>query len=94
MACGSLTPENALYLGDRAYFVRATSRNLFSVGEFTLGRITGKPVVGMALPLWRRRGDWADPGRQHRSERPRDTRGVGSHSPRATPSPSWTETGG
>ena len=51
LACGSLTPENALYLGDRAYFVRATSRGLFSVGEFTLGRITGKPVVGMALPL-------------------------------------------
>jgi len=51
MACGSLTSENALYLGDRAYFVRATSRNLFSVGEFTLGRITGKPILGMALPL-------------------------------------------
>lgn len=51
LACGSLTPENALYLGDRAYFVRATSRDRFSVGEFTLGRITGKPVVGMALPL-------------------------------------------
>lgn len=51
MACGSLHPENPLYLGDRAYFVRATSRNLFSVGEFTLGRITGKPVVGMARPL-------------------------------------------
>ncbi|MCJ7628699.1 MAG: hypothetical protein MUO50_09970 [Longimicrobiales bacterium] len=51
MACGSLTSEDALYLGDRAYFVRATSRNLFSVGEFALGRITGKPVVGMAYPL-------------------------------------------
>ena len=51
MACGSLTSENPLYLGDRAYFVRATSRDLFSVGEFALGRLTGKPVVGMALPL-------------------------------------------
>ena len=51
MACGSLTSENALYLGDRAYFVRATSRNLFSVGEFALGRLTGKPILGMALPL-------------------------------------------
>jgi len=51
MACGSLTPESDLYLGDRAYFVRATSRDLFSVGEFALGRITGKPILGMALPL-------------------------------------------
>jgi hypothetical protein len=49
--CGSLTPENLLYLGDRAYFVRATTRKLFSVGEFTLGRITEKPVVGAAIPL-------------------------------------------
>lgn len=51
MACGALTPEGALYLGDRAYFVRATSRGIFSVGEFALGRITGKPVLGVARPL-------------------------------------------
>jgi hypothetical protein len=51
LACGGITPENLLYLGDRAYFVRATTRKLFSVGEFTLGRITGKPVVGVAHPL-------------------------------------------
>lgn len=51
LACGSLTPETPLYLGDRNYFSRATSRDLFSVGEFTLGRITGQPVVGMALPF-------------------------------------------
>lgn len=51
LACGNLTPETPLYLGDRAYFVRATSRERFSVGDFTLGRITGKPVVGLALPL-------------------------------------------
>jgi hypothetical protein len=52
MACGSLTPESALYLGDRAYYVRATSTNRFSVGEFALGRITGLPVVGLAHPLF------------------------------------------
>jgi hypothetical protein len=51
LACGGLTPENLLYLGDRAYFVRATTLKVFSIGEFTLGRITGKPVVGIAHPL-------------------------------------------
>jgi hypothetical protein len=51
LACGSLTPENPLYLADRAYFVRASSTVAFAVGEFALGRITGKPVVGMALPI-------------------------------------------
>jgi len=50
-ACGAITPQDLLYLGDRAYFVRATTRGIFQVGEFTLGRITGKPVVGVALPL-------------------------------------------
>jgi len=51
VACGSIPPETALYLGDRAYYYRAMSRQVFSVGEFTLGRVTGKPVLGMALPL-------------------------------------------
>lgn len=51
IACGSIHPETPLYLGDRAYYVRANSRGIFSVGEFTLGRITGRPVVGMARPL-------------------------------------------
>ncbi len=51
LACGGLSPEGGLYLGDREYFVRATSRRAFSVGEFGLGRITGKPVVGVALPV-------------------------------------------
>jgi hypothetical protein len=51
MACGSIHPEIPLYLGDRAYFIRSTSREMFSVGEFTLGRITGRPVVGLARPL-------------------------------------------
>ena len=52
LACGSLHPESRLFLGDRAYYIRVTSRNLFSVGEFALGRITGRPVVGLAQPLW------------------------------------------
>ena len=51
LACGSLNPETDLFLGDRAYYVRAMSSQVFSVGEFALGRVTGKPVLGMALPL-------------------------------------------
>jgi len=51
LACGSVTPESDLYLGDRAYFLRASSRNAFAVGEFTLGRMSGLPVVGVAHPI-------------------------------------------
>lgn len=51
MRCGALTAGGELFLGDRAYFVQATNLNRFSVGEYALGRITGKPVVGLALPI-------------------------------------------
>jgi len=51
MACGSLTAEGPLYLGDRAYYLLATTQGRFSVGEYALGRITGKPTVGVAQPM-------------------------------------------
>ncbi len=51
LACGAVATESELYLGDRAYFLRATSRRGFAVGEFSLGRISNLPVVGMAQPL-------------------------------------------
>jgi len=51
LACGAVTPEGDLYLGDRAYFTRASSRNAFAVGDFALGRISGLPVLGVAQPI-------------------------------------------
>lgn len=51
MVCGALTVDGGLYLGDRAYFRVATTLNRFTVGEYALGRITGKAGVGVALPI-------------------------------------------
>ncbi|HSG09710.1 MAG TPA: cache domain-containing protein [Longimicrobiales bacterium] len=51
MTCGSLPVDGSLYLGDRAYYLLATTNGQFSVGEYALGRITGKPTVGVAFPL-------------------------------------------
>jgi len=51
LACGSIPVDAALYLGDRAYFVNATTFSRFSVGNFAVGRITGKAVLGMAFPI-------------------------------------------
>lgn len=51
LVCGALPAEGELYLGDRAYYVLTSSFNRFSVGEYGLGRITGKPGVGVAYPL-------------------------------------------
>ena len=51
LACGAVLPTSSLYLGDRLYYLRANSRRDFAVGEFALGRISGLPVVGVALPI-------------------------------------------
>lgn len=51
LACGSLMPDGSLYLGDRAYYLLATTNGQFSVGEYAVGRITGKPTVGVAYPI-------------------------------------------
>ncbi|MEJ2204430.1 MAG: cache domain-containing protein [Gemmatimonadota bacterium] len=51
LACGSLTVDGGLYLGDRAYYRLATTNQTFSVGDYALGRITGKPTVGVAYPI-------------------------------------------
>lgn len=51
MKCGSLAVDGGLYLGDRAYYLLATTNGQFSVGEYALGRITGKPTVGVAYPI-------------------------------------------
>lgn len=51
LACGSLRADGPLYLGDRAYYLLATTQGRFQVGEYATGRITGKPTVGVALPV-------------------------------------------
>lgn len=49
--CGALQVENPLYLGDRSYVMRATGTKRFAVGDYQIGRITGTPTVGLALPF-------------------------------------------
>jgi signal transduction histidine kinase len=42
---------NHLYLGDRPYFQIARDTRKFAVGEYQVGRITGKSTLNMALPV-------------------------------------------
>jgi len=51
LACGSLTVDEGLYLGDRYYYSGALSTNRFTVGRYAVGRITGKPTVGVGYPI-------------------------------------------
>ena len=47
----ALPITNRVYLGDRSYFKIARDTQKFAIGEFQLGRITGKPTLNMAHPL-------------------------------------------
>lgn len=49
--CGAQSLESPLYLGDRSYVVRAMGTKRFAMGDYQIGRITGKPTVGVALPV-------------------------------------------
>ncbi|MCH9743219.1 MAG: EAL domain-containing protein [Proteobacteria bacterium] len=45
------SPSKLHDLHDRAYYQRAMQSKHFSIGDFTLGRTTNTPVLGMAYPM-------------------------------------------
>jgi signal transduction histidine kinase len=45
---------NRVYLGDRSYFTGARDTRKLVVGEYQEGRITGKPTLNLAMPLFGR----------------------------------------
>ena len=46
-----------MFLGDRTYFRRAMETGTFAVGDYQVGRISGKPSINVAMPLLDERGD-------------------------------------
>ncbi len=48
--CHGLASDKRYYLGDRSYFRQALARRSFAVGEYTMGRLSGRPTVGFGLP--------------------------------------------
>lgn len=51
VTCGSLAIDESLFVGDRYYHRAAMASGEFTVGEFVVGRLTGKPIVGLAQPV-------------------------------------------
>ncbi|MDX1493468.1 MAG: hypothetical protein R3253_05390 [Longimicrobiales bacterium] len=51
VTCGSLAIDESLFVGDRYYHRAAMASGEFTVGEFVVGRLTGKPIVGLAKPV-------------------------------------------
>jgi signal transduction histidine kinase len=49
--CSALPAPDAVDLSDRAYFQRAVATRGFAVGDFQVGRVTGKTSLNVAHPL-------------------------------------------
>ena len=51
VGCGSVQPDGLLYLGDRTYYIRAMNENRHVIGNYQIGRVTGRPGVASAVPI-------------------------------------------
>ncbi|HSH29027.1 MAG TPA: EAL domain-containing protein, partial [Thiohalobacter sp.] len=49
--CSALPLEGGVDLSDRSYFRRALERDDFAIGDYQVGRITGKPSVNFGYPV-------------------------------------------
>jgi PAS domain S-box-containing protein len=59
MIWGTATPfQGQLSLGDRKYFIEAVRTGEFSSGEYTVGRISTKPIINFGYPVKDR---WSQP---------------------------------
>jgi signal transduction histidine kinase len=54
--CSGLLMTGQVYLGDRAYFRRARETRDFAIGDYQIGRITGKATVNFGHPVLDNRG--------------------------------------
>ncbi len=56
VVCSAVPPTVPVNIADRAYFTRAIASRSFAVGEYQIGRITGKPAVNAGYPVTDERG--------------------------------------
>jgi len=57
MFCSGLPMSEPVTIADRAYFRNALSERAFAVGEYQIGRVTGRATVNTAHPFTDQRGD-------------------------------------
>ncbi len=49
--CSGLPMTGQVYVGDRAYFRRARETRDFAIGDYQIGRITGKATLNFGHPV-------------------------------------------
>ena len=57
--CSALPFKKPVNVSDRSYFREALEKRSFSVGQYQVGRITGKPAINFGLPIFDSDGDVA-----------------------------------
>ncbi len=56
LTCRAVRPASSVNSSDREFFKRAVRTGRFSVGEYTVSRASGKPVLTFGLPVFREDG--------------------------------------
>ena len=56
MACSAVPFERPLNIADRRFFRSALENRAFSIGQYQVGRITGKPSINFGYPVLDRNG--------------------------------------
>lgn len=51
VVCSAVPSSGPVSLGDRPYFRRVLATRSLAIGEYSVGRILGKPTVSVALPI-------------------------------------------
>lgn len=52
-------PSQRVFLGDRGYFARVKETQKFAVGDYEIGRVTGKPTINLAYPIRGQNGQFS-----------------------------------
>ena len=56
VACHTMGERPSVYVGDKRYIQETLQRRRFTVGGYTLGRMTGKPVITFSRPVMNAQG--------------------------------------
>jgi len=51
VVCSALPIERPISIADRTYFGNAVSTRELAIGEYQIGRLTGKPTIGLGYPV-------------------------------------------
>ncbi len=52
LSCSAILPRTPVNAADRAYFLRAVERRDFAIGEYQVGRATGKATINFGYPIF------------------------------------------